>query len=245
MDLSDKIDVLGRIYKIYDAFTDSLELACQRYCSTCCTCNVTMTSLEGYKIANHLIENSKLELFKKIKDKSYKKRFLPKITTNKIADLCIQGKELPDEKIDSSWGSCPLLMNDECPIYTVRPFGCRCMVSKTNCIDEAEMDPFVLTVNNVFLQYIEHIDQQGFSGNFTDVLLFMESEDNYKNYRIKDLTNPEEGLIKNLPMTILLVPPEHKNKIKPIIRNVEEITSPSRRPEAVMHSWGSYFLHVP
>lgn len=223
MDLYAKLDVLDQICKIYDSFTDSLELACQKYCSTCCTLNATMTTLEGYKIANHLIENGKSELFKKIKDKSYKKRFQPIITTNKIADLCIQGKEIPDEEIDSSWGSCPLLINDECPIYIARPFSCRCMVSKTNCVDKAEMDPFVLSVNNIFLQYIEHIDQQGFSGNFTDILLFMESEDNRKSYVIKDLTNPGEKLIKNLPMTLLLVPPEHKNKIKPIINSLQTI----------------------
>jgi hypothetical protein len=223
MNLYTKLDVLNRIYKIYDSLTDGLELACQKYCSTCCTRNVTMTTLEGYKIADHLIENSQSELFKKIKNESYKKRFLPKITTNKIADLCIQCKELPDEEIDRSWGSCPLLIKDECPIYPDRPFHCRCMVSKTNCVDKAEMDPFVLTVNNVFLQYIEHIDQQGFSGNFTDVLLFMESEDNRKSYAMKNLTNPAEGLIKNLPMTIFLVPPEHKNKIKPIINSLQTI----------------------
>ena len=219
--MSVRIDILEQIYKIYDAFTDNLELACQRYCSVCCTRNVIITTLEGYKIADHLIENGKSELFKKIKEEYYKKRFQPIITTNKIADLCIQGKDLPDEEIDSSWGSCPLLMNNECPIYKVRPFSCRCMVSKTNCVDKAEMDPFVLTVNNVFLQYIEHFDQQGFSGNFTDVLLFMESEDNRKSYGMKDLTNPGERLIKNLPMTLLLVPPEHKNKIKPIINSLQ------------------------
>jgi Fe-S-cluster containining protein len=228
LDLSDRIDVLDQIYKIYDSFTAGLELACQKYCSTCCTRNVTMTSLEGYKIADHLIENSKTELLKKIKDESNKKSFQPKITTNKIADLCIQGKDIPDEEIDSSWGSCPLLINDECPIYTVRPFSCRCMVSKTNCIDKAEMDEFVLTVNNVFLQYIEHIDHQGFSGNFTDVLFFMESEDNRKSYGIKDLTNTGEELIKNMPMSILLIPPEHKNKIKPIINSLQTIKV--RRP---------------
>jgi hypothetical protein len=66
MDLSDKIDVLDQIYKIYDSFVDGFELACRKYCSTCCTRNVTMTSLEGYKIADHLIENGKTELFKKI-----------------------------------------------------------------------------------------------------------------------------------------------------------------------------------
>jgi len=223
MDLYTKLDVLDQIYKIYDAVTESLEVACQKYCSTCCTRNVTITALEGYKIADHLIKNGKPELFKKIKNESYKKRFQPIITTNKIADLCIQGKELPDETIDRSWGSCPLLINDECPIYEIRPFSCRCMVSKTNCIDKAEMDPFVLTVNNVFLQYIEHIDQHGFSGNFTDVLLFMESEDNRKSYGMKDLTDTGEELIKNLPMTLLLVPPEHKNKIKPIINSLKTI----------------------
>jgi len=223
MDLYSKLEVLDRIYKIYDAFTDSLELACQRYCSTCCTRNVIITSIEGYKIADHLIENGKSELFKKIKDESYKKRFRPIITTNKIANLCIQGKELPDEEIDSSWGNCPLLINDECPIYMVRPFNCRCMVSKTNCVDKAEMDPFVLTVNNVFLQYIEHIDQRGFSGNFTDVLLFMESEDNRKNYSMEVLKEIGKDLIKNMPMPLLLVPPEHKQQIKPIINSLQTI----------------------
>ena len=230
MDLYTKLDVLNQIYKIYDELTESLELACQKYCSACCTRNVIITTLEGYKIADHLIENEKSELFKKIKDESSKKCFQPIITTNKMADLCIQGKELPDEEIDSSWGSCPLLMNEKCPIYNVRPFNCRCMVSKTNCVDKAEMDPFVLTVNNVFLQYIEHIDQQGFSGNFTDIMLFMESEDNRKNYGMKNLRNPEKELIKNLPMTLLLVPPEHKNKIKPIINSLQTIKV-RRRPK--------------
>ena len=223
MDLYTKLDVLDQIYKSYDAVTESLEVACQKYCSTCCTRNVIITSIESYKIADHLIENGKSELFKKIKDESYKKRFQPIITTNKIADLCIQGKELPDEEIDRSWGNCPLLINDECPIYTVRPFNCRCMVSKTNCIDKAEMDPFVLTVNNVFLQYIEHIDRQGFSGNFTDVLLFMESEDNRKSYSIEVLKEIGKDLIKNMPMSILLVPPEHKQQIKPIINSLQTI----------------------
>ena len=223
MDLYTKLDVLDQIYNIYNSFTDSLELACQKYCSTCCTRNVAITSLEGYKIADHLIENGKPELFKKIRNEFNIKRFQPKITTNKIADLCIQGKKLPDEEIDSTCGSCPLLINDECPIYSVRPFNCRCMVSKINCVDKAEMDPFVLTVNNVFLQYIEHIDQQGFSGNFTDVLLFMESEENRKSYSMEVLKNSGEGLIKNTPMSILLIPPEHKQRIKPIINSLQTI----------------------
>ena len=223
MDLYTKLNVLDQIYDIYNAFINGLELACQKYCSTCCTRNVTITSLEGYKIADHLSKNEKSELFKKIKDESYKKRFQPKITTNKMADLCIQGKELPDEEIDSAWGSYPLLANDECLIYDVRPFNCRCMVSKTNCIDKAEMDPFVLTVNNVFLQYIEHIDKQGFSGNFTDVLLFMETEENRESYSKEVLKEIGQSLIRNTIMSILLVPAEHEQRIKPIINSLQTI----------------------
>ncbi len=222
MDLSDKIDVLDRIYKIYDSFTDGLELACQKYCSTCCTRNVTMTTLEGYKIADHLIENGKSELFKKIKDKSYKKRFQPIITTNKIADLCIQGKELPDEEIDSSWGSCPLLINDECPIYTARPFGCRCFVSKHSCSEKgyAKVDEFILSVNNIFLQYIEHIDSQGCSGNLLDVLLYFESSEGRQNYRDGVSNCAENNLVSNRSIPALMIPPEHRLKIQPILQAI-------------------------
>ena len=222
MDLSDRIDVLDQIYKIYDAFTDGLELACQKYCSTCCTRNVTMTTLEGYKIADHLIENGKSELFKKIKDKSYKKRFQPIITTNKIADLCIQGKELPDEEIDSSWGSCPLLINDECPIYTARPFGCRCFVSKHSCSEKgyAKVDEFILSVNNIFLQYIEHIDSQGCSGNLLDVLLYFESSEGRQNYRDGVSNCAENNLVSNRSIPALMIPPEHRLKIQPILQAI-------------------------
>ena len=223
MDLYTKLDILDQIYEIYNKFINEIETACKKFCSTCCTRNVIMTSLEGYKIADFLLKNNKSELFNRIKNDSNKKRFQPKITTNKIADLCIHGKELPFEEIDSSWGSCPLLMDNECPIYNLRPFSCRCMVSKTNCIDKADMDPFVLTVNNVFLQYIEHIDQQGFSGNLTDVLLFMESENNRKNYNSELLKNSGKKLIINMPMSILLVPPEHEQQIRPIISSLQKI----------------------
>jgi hypothetical protein len=49
------------------------------------------------------------------------------------------------------------------------------MVSKRCCSETgfAEMDPVVMTVNDVFMQFIEHLDTGGFSGNFTDVLHLM------------------------------------------------------------------------
>ena len=51
MNLQRKMAVLERIYEIYDNFTKGLDVACKKQCANCCTCNVTMTTLEGYKIA--------------------------------------------------------------------------------------------------------------------------------------------------------------------------------------------------
>ncbi len=150
------------------------------------------------------------------------KRFQPIITTNKIADLCIQGKELPDEEIDSSWGRCPLLINDECPIYTARPFGCRCFVSKHSCSEKgyAKVDEFILSVNNIFLQYIEHIDSQGCSGNLLDVLLYFESSEGRQNYRDGVSNCAENNLVSNRSIPALMIPPEHRLKIQPILQAI-------------------------
>ena len=51
MNLAKKLVVLEQIYEIYDNFAKGLDVACKKYCANCCTRNVTMTTLEGYKIA--------------------------------------------------------------------------------------------------------------------------------------------------------------------------------------------------
>ncbi len=133
MNLDTKLIVLNQIYKIYDEFAETLDVACKQHCAQCCTRNVTLTTLEGYKIADYLISNGKSDLFAKLKDESDKKRFQPLTTTNQLAEICMRGQEPPEEENDPSWGSCPFLTNNECPVYPVRPFGCRCFVSKQNC----------------------------------------------------------------------------------------------------------------
>ncbi len=225
MDIDTKLAVLGKILKIYDDFAGNLDVACKRYCSQCCTRNVTLTTLEGYNIAEYLVSNKKSALFENLKDESSHKRFKPEITTNRLADLCIQGKDIPDEDSDSAWGSCPFLQDNECPVYLVRPFGCRCFVSYHNCREHgyAYAEPFVVTVNNVFLQYIEHIDAPGYSGNLTDVLLFMGSKENRRKYKTGILQNPNNGLISNYPLKVLMVPPEHRQRIRPVIEAIQEI----------------------
>jgi Fe-S-cluster containining protein len=226
MNLNAKLAVLDQIYRVYDEFAANLHIACKKYCAGCCTRNVTMTTLEGYFIATHMISYGKSSLFENIERAIPKRRFQPKTTTNRLADLCMKGEDPPVEGNERLNGSCPLMKNNLCPIYQVRPFGCRCFVSKHDCRDKgyAEVDPFILSVNNLFLQFVEHVDSQGFSGNLIDVLKFMASKKNRHNYKMNTLENPDTGLILNLKITVLMIPPEHRVKIKPILSALQNIT---------------------
>jgi Fe-S-cluster containining protein len=218
-----KFKLLVRIYKLYDDILAPYDLACRKFCSDCCTRHVTLTTLEGYGIVRHLILHNQMTFLEKLKKELSLSRFEPRTTTNEIARLCAAGKDIPDEEIHSEWGVCPLLENNLCRIYAVRPFACRCLVSRTKCAQTgcAEMDDFLLSVNTVFLQYIEHIDRKGCSGNLTDVLLRLESEEDREAYAGGDL--PESGLIANQPISFLFIPPEHRDRMKPILESLQSL----------------------
>jgi Fe-S-cluster containining protein len=225
MHLKTKLTVLKKIYKIYDDFAGDFDVACKKYCDQCCTNSVSITTLEGYLIAEKMILNGKSDLFRRIKATTSEMRFQPKITTNRLADLCMNGKDLPEEKNNFGGESCPLLKSHECPVYSVRPFGCRCFMSKHDCSEKgyAEVDELVITLNTIFLQYIEHIDAQGFSGNLTDILVFMQAEKNRHAFKTGKLKNPEAGFIANQPTNVLMVPPEDRRKVKPILKALQDI----------------------
>lgn len=233
MGIHDKLTVLDHIYRVYANFIDKFETACGRGCDRCCTRNVTLTTLEAYKIALHLVESGKQDPFGQLAAAIDVPRFIPQVTTNELAGICLRGDEPPEEASDPDWGACPFLEGGACPLYVVRPYGCRCMVSSRRCDETgfADMDPFVVTVNNVILQYIEHVDRDGYSGNLTDLLLFMASEENRRRYRKGALGPPPEGLIRNHPVRALMVPPRHRQKIAPLLKALEQVpASPSPRP---------------
>jgi hypothetical protein len=219
MSLSQKLSVLSNIYRHYDDFTSTLNIACQKYCAECCTPDVTMTTLEGYLIADFLISMDRQDLFGHIQRAMAGSRFKPRTTTNRLAVLCARGEDPPYETRHDEGKSCSLLAEDLCPIYPVRPFGCRCFISEKNCgqTGYAEVDPFIITVNTVYLQVIEHIDATGFSGNFADVMLLMAKKENRDRYKKNALVNLGADLVSNMPIEMLMVPPEHRNKIKPIL----------------------------
>jgi Fe-S-cluster containining protein len=218
LNLNNKLIILDNVYNIYDHFIEDYNNACKRYCADCCTCNLTVTTLEAYYLVENLISDNKIKMLKRLAE-SPQQRFRPKLTFNRIAALYAQGKDVPEEQNDPSWGKCPFLEKLECGYYQFRPFGCRCMVSKKRCSENgfAEMDPLVMTVNDVFMQFIEHLDKGGFSGNFTDVLNSLVDEKNRELYKRNELQGQSNTLISNMPIPVLLVPPEHRKKIEPFL----------------------------
>ena len=78
------------------------------------------------------------------------------------------------------------------------------------------MPPWALTVNNVFLQAIEHLDQNGYSGNLSDMLLLSVSGNDTKQASL---------FVKNEPIRFLMIPPEHRDVMDPIVKNLSELLS--------------------
>ena len=83
--------------------------------------------------------------------------------------------------------------------------------------------PFILTVNDVFLQHLEHIDAQGYTGNFADVMKFLASAENRADYAGGRLGPAPDGLIANQPVFVLMIPPEHRERIQPLLEQIRSI----------------------
>ena len=197
-------------------------MACKRGCSMCCTQNVTMTTLEGRAIIEYLSLNDQEALLSLASGTPHSEWYRPPITTNDFALFCLKGKEPPEEQNDHSGVACRFLSKNECVIYDARPFGCRCFFSTQACETEpcAVVDPFLLTVNTVFLQFIEHIDAGGFFGNLNDVLALLASgnRNNFTNNSVHLSTLPRNRTIPGL-----LITPEHQERMGPILRDLKRI----------------------
>jgi hypothetical protein len=85
------------------------------------------------------------------------------------------------------------------------------------------VDEAVLTVNTVFLQTVEHVDADGCSGNLLDLLAVLANEDQRKAYANNTLHCTANGLIANHSMKVLMLPPEHRVRIEPILNQLRQI----------------------
>jgi hypothetical protein len=225
MEIERKLKALDRIYAVYDEFVRSRDTACQMHCHQCCTTHVTLTTLEGFKICETLPDSERQKLFGRVGAAADLIRFRPKTTTNALAELCASDQDLPPEPEETTNAKCPLLAEELCSIYALRPFNCRCFISRTPCAESgyADMDEAVVAVNTLFLQTVEHVDADGCSGNLLDVLNVLAQAENRAAYVVGTLHCSANGLIVNRPMKVLMVPPEYRKQIEPILQRLRAI----------------------
>jgi len=226
MEIKDKLNALERLFDLYDQYSQQLPVACRKHCAHCCTCNVTLTSIEARHIIKALRPERRADLEHNLSPQLDRQRFQPQITLNHLAQGYLNKQEPPEEPIDADWGPCPLLENNACPIYEVRPFGCRCLLSRQDCgiSGYAEIDAYTITVNYVFSQFIEHLDHDGISGNFSDVLLCLDWENDNAKPPL-NTGDPRCHVIANRPIPLLLIPPEHQGEITALVNQLHAIVT--------------------
>jgi hypothetical protein len=219
-----RLAVLDHLYAVYDRFCGTLDdLACRKYCDDCCSRNVTMTTLEGLYLLQGLEADRQEACLSALSHGDAESVFRPRYTTNQIAALCRDGQTPPEDAVDHDGSRCPLLADAACSLYALRPFGCRCMVSRHSCGPRgyADGDDWVLTVNTVFLQTIEHIDRPGCFGNLQDVLRALGTETRRSAYLEGRPPLGAAGLIPNQPAPMLMVPPEHLARMQPLLAEMQ------------------------
>jgi Fe-S-cluster containining protein len=220
MDIEGRIELLKLIYRQCDELMVGYQLYCRRQCALCCTRNVTISTLEAlFLIRSWEVAGSELWIAA-VHQAVAEPRLLPVTTLNQFAELCARDAPIPKGGDYLETQGCPFLDDDLCTIYDSRPFGCRAMVSRTYCGDhqQADMPEFVLTANNVLMQYIEALDVNRFSGNMFDVLLMMSSPLQRRSYEGDLPMHPTASLLVNRPISVLMVPPEHQQRIQPLLQ---------------------------
>jgi hypothetical protein len=101
---------------------------------------------------------------------------------------------------------------------------------------EARMHPVLVSLNSVFEQTIEHMDDGGLYGNLLDLLSVLASERNKDTYRSARPLRDASHLLETWPSPGFLVPPLHRPTVIEALNRLweQEIGSLSFR-EALRH----------
>jgi Fe-S-cluster containining protein len=225
MSMQHRLKKLQQIYASYDAVCAGPDMFCTRGCALCCTANVTVTTLEAELILSHWKGRGGLPPLAQIEAVMRQRRFRPAITINRLAELCLKGMDCPDEAADPTAGPCPLLKDDLCSIYEVRPFGCRAMQSRSDCrrSGAADMPDRILSANTLFLQFIEALDAGGICGNLSDILLFLDAPEHRAAFQSGAPLEPPQGMPVNRTIPVLMIPPEHRPRLTGLARSLQRI----------------------
>lgn len=224
MNTATRLRVLKEIYAVYDEVVAANASVCEPRCSACCTTDITATTIEAFLI---VADGAGLaaDMRRHLQEAATQTRFKPLLSINTLADICGRGQTPPAETTPAGTGVCPFLAEQLCSIYAVRPFGCRSMTSRTDCRQQgyATMDDARIATNELFMQYIEHIDAHGRTGNLIDVLLLLETSANQQAYQEGNFEVAADRLPANRPIRFLATAAGHRGVLEPIIERLNQI----------------------
>lgn len=223
MELELKQTALNELCQLFTETLAPFSQACHKGCDHCCSTHVTATTLEIWPIWQHLaaLPNHEKTAFPPVDPDTR-----PRITINDLADRCAKDDPIPDQPEPAETSArCPFLANHCCSIYSVRPFACRMMVSSHNCgeFGYAEVKPLILTLANIFMQAIEHLDQGGLTGHMGDLLKHFDDENIQMEYTSGRPLKATPTLLLNQQLTTLMVPPEHRLQAMPVIQKINAV----------------------
>lgn len=227
---------------IYEEFSSWIveDLACKKGCATCCTQNVLITAVEGETIHRFIRDQGKREWFaSKLQKKATTQR--PKITTNGFAASCFKGEDVEPDSYGNS-APCPLLENNCCTIYEVRPFSCRCFASTAVCSPgvPAVIAESYLSAATAVMQIIEHLGQGEYLGNMFDVLLALCDLPENKHYLgLLPASLPDQGralVVKGLPLPGFLLLEEEMKKVEPLLNAIFKHTIDGKSIEDILNN---------
>lgn len=216
--------IMTTLFEIYEQETANLSYACKKGCSTCCTQSVTVTATEGQMIIEFLKEQDRIEELHEIL-KQNETRYIPAHTPNRIAALYHEKKEVKGDDWDLT--PCCFLDNNCCSIYPVRPFACRCFGSTVQCDlnHSAEQPSWLITLNTVMMQVVEHVGQGEYWGNMMDILLELSSQSRYigRQWQGEGANKVDRARFRLLtaePVSNFIVPPEDEEKISQLLKQI-------------------------
>jgi Fe-S-cluster containining protein len=216
---SSRLQRLDTLYHYYDAMVTKLQVSCAAGCAACCTRNVWMTRIEAFWLLSALPEETAGLVCSLLIETQSAHRSIPtESINNSLSNDEGPGQGGQETTFVTYNDPCPLLLaDDRCSIYDARPFACRCMLSASACAGRgfAEQPQWLIWMNTIFLQAIEHLDHGGFTGNLIDVVPRVCGQ----------RCAASLPVVANSPIRYWAVPPAYRQRLTPVVQRLWEIIS--------------------
>jgi Fe-S-cluster containining protein len=224
-----KTAVAARISTIFSDWSDDRLWACRKGCHSCCTQNVTVTTLEVQQIIAFIRENNREEWLAAILAGELAPH-RPSYTINTLARACLAGKELAEET-PSALAPCPFLEENCCTIYPVRPFACRSFLSMKRCTptQPALVDNAHLAAATAVNQLLEHLDQRQPWGNMLDLLKMLLAEETGVD------GSTSRHTLRSRPLPGFMLGPEEYDRVAPLLERIFAATVNGRSVETILN----------